>query len=87
MLYVFNSKHGSFIAKYIKQAEAELCQARTQVDLPAEATAEGKSCIFLTISSYLGHFPFNLFYIFSKIPPNISSTKEDIKMLKSMFGS
>jgi hypothetical protein len=57
-----------------KQAGAELCQARTQFDLPAEATAEGKSFIFLSISSYLGHFPFNSSYKFSKGPTNIRSS-------------
>jgi hypothetical protein len=70
-----------------EQAGAELCKARTQVDLLAEATAEGKLCIFLNISSYLGHFPFNSSHIFSKIPKNISTSREDLQMLKSEFGT
>ena len=62
--------------KWIKQAGAELCQAQTQVELPAVAefiftahsTGESKFCVFLAISNCLVYFLLMSFYIFSKFP-------------------
>ena len=57
-----------------KQAGAELCQAQTQVDLPAEATGEGKFCIFLTILSTFHLINLTYFQKFPKISALLGKT-------------